>query len=147
MNPDAEYNESFRFDGVTFEIDYQPLSYESIGLVEEAANEGQVGRAKIFLIHGAVKRLTRDGQVIIRERTRHEERTGTRQGGAQQIPGDYDPITGDLFGDRVVKTIVTHVPWLALKEPFSNIFEDYAEEPAPKKDPTKLQDVTAKTGS
>lgn len=146
MNPDAEYSESFRIDGVTFDIDYEPLGYDSISLVEEAATEGHVGRAKLFLIYGAVKHLTRDGEVIIREKTRHEKRSGVAASDGKKIPGDYDPVTGDLFGDRVVRTIVAHVPWLTIKEPFASMFADYAKKDAPKKDPTPIRDA-AQTGS
>ncbi len=145
LNP-SDNEETFTIDGHRVEVEFKSISGEVIAAIRDAIRKDEYGSAEILLLGGAIDRLTHDSKTIIRPSSRSSRRAGTARVDAEGIPNDYDSHTDELLVDKLLKLAVSKTPWMAIKEPFSDVFAQYADEDVPEKDPTVSPPAT-KTGS
>lgn len=139
--------ESFSINGHAVEVEYKPVSGEGFGAIREQIRKDDFYAAETRAIVFGVDELKYDGKLIIRKRTRTERRGGASVAEAESIPMEWDAEGDKALWDLIIGKVVARNEWLAQREPFKTVFADYADEDAPKQNPTKLHDATAKTGS
>lgn len=147
MRPSGENEFVFSINGKTVEVEFRTLPSEAMDSIRDAIRENDFFKAKSRAIGNAIESLSFDGKPIIRKLTRSERRSGTRRGDYEGIPNEWDRENDEFLYDRLLRIVVSRENWLTLAEPFVDVFEDYAEEDAPKQNPTPLRDAAAKTGS
>jgi Fic family protein len=146
MNTGLDNELSFQVEGHTVEIEFKPMTAESIRSIKEQIQKDDFFGAELRAVVGSVDELKVDGKVIMRKRTRAERRGNVSLGEAEGIPDISDEKTDKDLWDYLQREIVARNPRLATRPVLKAAFEQYADEDAPKKDPTPLRDA-AKTGS
>lgn len=146
MASTVEHNNEyvFRIEGHTIEVEFKDITGEVMIAVSDYIGQNQRGRAKILLLGGAIESLTDDGKPIIRKPTRAEKRSGQRLSDDEGIPDLYDQVSEEELVDKLMRIVVQRKPSLAVRKPYRDICEEYADEDAPKEDPTVLRDATKK---
>lgn len=146
MASTAQHNNEYVFtvEGHTIEVEFKDIKGEHMITVADYIRKDEYGRAKILLLGAAIESLTDDGKPVIRKSTRTERRSGQRISDDDGIPDLYDEIAKEELVDKLMRVVVQRKPSLAVRDPYRDICEQYADEDAPKQDPTKLRDATKK---
>lgn len=144
MNTVLDNNASFPVEGHNVEVEFKPMTAESVRSIKEQIQQNDFFGAELRAIVGAVDELKVDGKIIVRKRSRAERRGNISFGEAEGIPDIYDEKTDRDLWDYLQRMIVARNPRLATRPVFKAVFEQYADEDAPKEDPTKLHDATKK---
>lgn len=118
------YSEEFIFAGHEVEVEFETLPGEAASLVRDFIRKGNHGQAEIAVLGAATQSLTVDGQKVINAK-RSQKKGGM---GNVHLPSIMDRTSFESLTDRLLKMIVAEEWWLAKKEPFDEVFEQYMEE-------------------
>lgn len=146
MASTAQHNNEYVFmiEGHTIEVEFKDIKGEHMISVSDFIRKDEYARAKILLLGAAIESLTDDGRPVIRKSTRTERRSGQRMTDDDGIPDLYDKASKEELVDKLMRVVVQRKPSLAVRDPYRDICEEYADEDAPKEDPTVLRDATKK---
>ena len=120
------------FAGHQIAVECIPLSIEAEAQIENYANSGNTGSAKVACVVAAVDRLYVDGKP--------ESLVGQKQ-----FRRLRDRETGTSLLEFLLMYVVDHEPWLASSNKWPGIFKKYLNNPIMAElNPTKSQDGTQK---
>ena len=137
------YGGAFEHAGHDIEVECETITGEAITHIRDAIRKNDYAQAEVLAVGASIQSLTRDGEAVIKRAPRSQRRSGdASQRQVAGLPADFDPVTGELLVDKLLQLVVSNVPWLATKQPFKDVFADYAPEDSVRPDPTPLRPVT-----
>lgn len=122
MSFTKNYGDQFLFAGHEVEVEFETLPGEAASLVRDFIRKGNHGQAEIAVLGAATQSLTVDGQKVIKK---SQKKGGM---GNVHLPSIMDRTSFESLTDRLLKMIVAEEWWLAKKEPFDEVFEQYMED-------------------
>ena len=146
MNNKHDNEEEFLINGNTVYVEWKQISGEMIKAVEDEIRKDNFSRAEGLFVGGSINRMTYNGKTIIRPLNRSGRRSNA-EATSEPIPGDYNAETDEFLMDMLLKGAVKRAPWAARRQPHSEVFEKYADDEVPGKDPTKSPGGTPKQDS
>lgn len=133
MSFTKNYSKEFIFAGHDVEVEFETLPGEAASLVRDFIRKGNHGQAEIAVLGAATQSLTVDGQKVIKK----SQKKGNP--GSVHLPSIMDQTSFESLTDRLLKMIVSEEWWLAKKEPFDEVFEQYVEDEEDSEAPGKRE--------